>query len=71
MNAGTMVESFFATLQRKFIETRPWPTRTGLHRALFEGIEGWYNTRRLHSSVDYLSPADCGALYCSPVRQVA
>ena len=66
-----MAESFFATVKRELIETRPWPTRAGLHRALFEHIEGWYNTRRLHSSLGYLSPAVYEALYCNTVRQVA
>jgi putative transposase len=66
-----VAESFFATLKRELIETRPWPTRSGLHRALFEYIEGWYNTRRLHSSLGYLSPVVYEALYCNIVRQVA
>ena len=26
------------------------------HKAIFEYIEGWYNTRRRHSSLGYLSP---------------
>ena len=36
---------------------RAWPTSAGLHRAVFDYIEGWYNTRRLHSTLGYLSPA--------------
>jgi putative transposase len=68
---NAVAESFFATLKRELIETRPWPTRSGLQRALFEYIEGWYNTRRLHSSLGYLSPAVYEALYCNTVRQVA
>ncbi|WP_410628491.1 IS3 family transposase [Amycolatopsis sp. cmx-8-4] len=34
-----------------------WPTRNAVHTAIFEYIEGWYNTRRLHSSLGYLSPS--------------
>jgi transposase InsO family protein len=52
-----VAESFFATIKRELIDTRAWPTRAGLRRQVFEHIEGWYNTRRLHSSLDYLSPA--------------
>ena len=52
-----MAESFFATIKRELIDTRSWPTRAGLRRAVFEYIEGWYNTRRLHSTLGYLSPA--------------
>jgi len=68
---NAVAESFFATLKRELIESRPWPTRAGLHRALFEYIEGWFNTRRLHSSLGYLSPAAYEALYCNTQRRVA
>ena len=54
---NAMAESFFATIKRELIDTRPWPTRAGLRTAIFDYIEGWYNTRRLHSSLGYLSPA--------------
>ena len=47
---NAVAESFFATIKRELIDTRAWPTRAGLHAALFDYIEGWYNTRRLHSS---------------------
>jgi putative transposase len=51
-------ESFFATIKRELIDTRAWPTRERLRRAVFDYIEGWYNVRRLHSSLDYNSPAE-------------
>jgi transposase InsO family protein len=51
-----VAESFFATIKRELIDTRAWPTRAGLRRAVFDYIEGWYNTRRLHSALGYLSP---------------
>ena len=54
---NAVAESFFATIKRELIDRRPWPTVAGLHRAVFDWIEGWYNTRRLHSSLGYLSPA--------------
>ena len=54
---NAVAESFFATIKRELIDTRAWPTRAGLRTAIFEYIEGWYNTRRLHSSLDYQSPA--------------
>ena len=59
---NAVAESFFATIKRELIETRSWPTRAGLRRAVFEYIESWYNTRRLHSSLDYLSPAQYEAI---------
>jgi transposase InsO family protein len=54
---NAVAESFFASIKRELIDRRPWPTMAGLRRAVFDWIEGWYNTRRLHSSLGYLSPA--------------
>jgi putative transposase len=51
-------ESWFATFKNELVYTRPWPTIAALRAATFEFIEGWYNTRRLHSSLGYRSPAD-------------
>jgi transposase InsO family protein len=50
-------ESFFATIKKELIHRRPWPTRATAHAAIFNYIEGWYNTRRRHSSLGHLSPA--------------
>ena len=58
---NAVAESFFATIKRELIDTRAWPTRAGLRAAVFDYIEGWYNARRLHSSLGYLSPAEYGA----------
>jgi transposase InsO family protein len=68
---NAVAESFFATIKRELIDTRAWPTRAGLHRAVFEYIEGWYNTRRLHSTLGYLSPAQYEMLHLNADRQAA
>ncbi len=62
---NAVAESFFATIKRELIDTRAWPTRAGLRAAIFDYIEGWYNTRRLHSSLGYLSPTN----YEATIRQ--
>ena len=68
---NAVAESFFATIKRELIDTRSWPTRIGLRRAVFEYIEGWYNTRRLHSTLGYLSPARYEAVHHNADRQAA
>ena len=69
---NAVAESFFATIKREMIDRRPWPTIAGLRRAIFDWIEGWYNTRRLHSSLGYLSPARYEALiHQNPSSQAA
>ncbi len=68
---NAVAESFFATIKRELVNDRPWPTRAGLHRAVFDYIEGWYNTRRLHSALGYLSPAEYESIHHSAARQAA
>ncbi len=68
---NAVAESFFATIKRELINDRAWPTRAGLHRAVFDYIEGWYNTRRLHSALGYLSPAEYESIHHNAARQAA
>jgi putative transposase len=51
-------EAFFASLKKEKLNRRAWPTRRDARNAVFAWIEGWYNRRRLHSTLGYLSPAD-------------
>jgi len=53
---NAVCESFFATLKKELTRRRSWATRRDLQSALFAWIEGWYNRRRLHSTLGYLSP---------------
>jgi transposase InsO family protein len=55
---NAVAESFFATLKTELIYRQSWPTRTAVRRAIFEFIEVFYNRRRLHSSLEYWSPAE-------------
>ena len=55
---NAVCESFFATLKKELTRRRSWPTRRELESAVFAWIEGWYNRRRLHSTLGYLSPVD-------------
>lgn len=50
-------ESFFASLKRELLpEIRYFDSRFQAHAAIFEHLEGFYNTRRRHSSLGMLSP---------------
>jgi transposase InsO family protein len=53
---NAVAESFFATLKKELVYRRIFMTRAQGRRQIFEWIEGWYNTRRLHSTLGYLSP---------------
>ena len=50
-------ESFHATLKKELIYRHTWSTRAQARTAIFEYIEGWFNPRRRHSTLGYLSPA--------------
>jgi putative transposase len=53
---NAMAESFFATLECELLARRSFPTRNAARLALFDYIEGFYNTHRRHSALDYVSP---------------
>jgi putative transposase len=52
------MESFFHTLKAERVHPRTYLTRDEARRDLFGYIEGFYNSRRLHSAIGYRSPAD-------------
>jgi transposase InsO family protein len=52
------MESFFHTLKVERVHHRVYATRDEARRDLFAYIEGFYNSRRLHSAIGYRSPAD-------------
>jgi putative transposase len=68
---NAVAESFFATIKRELIDTRSWATREGLRREIFDYIEGWYNVRRLHSSLNYCSPSEWEAIHRNADFQAA
>lgn len=53
---NAMAESFFASLECELLERRSFKTKTEARLAVFTWIEGWYNPRRRHSALGYLSP---------------
>jgi putative transposase len=50
------MESFFGTLKCELVHDRRYRTRAEARQDIFEYIEVFYNRRRLHSSLGYLSP---------------
>ena len=55
---NAMCESFFATLECELLARDRFKTQAEARTAVFEFIEGFYNPRRRHSSIGYLSPID-------------
>jgi putative transposase len=53
---NAVCEAFFKTLKAELVDRRSWPTKAEARTAVFEFIECFYNRRRRHSTLDYLSP---------------
>ena len=53
---NAMCESFFATLECELLDRSSFIDRSVAEMAVFDFIEGFYNTRRRHSALGYLSP---------------
>lgn len=55
---NAMMESFWATLKEECCGATIFATREEAKTAIFTYIEVYYNRKRLHSSLGYLSPVD-------------
>jgi transposase InsO family protein len=55
---NALKESFFHTLKTELIHHENYQTRKEAKRSIFEYIETLYNTKRMHSSLDFLSPLE-------------
>jgi len=55
---NAVAESFFASLKLELVYQVQWQTRAEARTAIFEYLELFYNRRRRHSSLGYLSPVE-------------
>jgi putative transposase len=62
---NAMCESFFATLECEVLDYRPFHSQLDARLAIFDFIEGWYNTQRRHSALGYKSPVNFERLHAS------
>jgi transposase InsO family protein len=53
---NAVTESFFGTLKTELVNHEHYATHEQARQSIFEWIEVFYNRRRRHSSLDYLSP---------------
>lgn len=55
---NAMSESFFGSLECELLDWRRFESPAEARAAVFVWIEGWYNTRRRHSALGYLTPVE-------------
>jgi putative transposase len=53
---NAVAESFFGTLKTERVHKRRYRTKAQARADVFHWIECWYNRKRLHSSLGYVSP---------------
>jgi len=68
---NAMAESFFASLETELIDRSSWRTRAEARLAVFDYIEAFYNPRRRHSGLGYLSPAEFERRYAAKTISAA
>ncbi|MFW0906120.1 IS3 family transposase [Clostridium perfringens] len=56
------IESFHASLKKEEVYTKIYKDFNEAKLAIFAYIEGWYNRKRLHSAINYMTPDQCEAL---------
>ena len=49
-------ESLYSILKKKEVNQNEYYDFKTAKRALFESIESWYNRKRIHSAINYLTP---------------
>jgi len=62
---NALAESFFATLECELLDRHSFRTPVQARIALFDFIEGFYNSRRRHSALGNLSPMRFEALHAA------
>ena len=60
---NALAESFFAALKNELVHRRIFTTRRKARAAIAEYIEVFYNRSRIHSALDYKTPAEVMAEY--------
>ena len=50
------MKSFFGTLKTEIVHDGEYPDRDAARRDLFVYIEGYYNRRRIHFAIGYITP---------------
>ena len=55
---NAVAESFFSTLKNELVHHQTYHSRDEASREIFPFIEGFYDRRRRHQSLGYLSPLE-------------
>ena len=65
------MESFFATLKKELVHDEDYHTRQQARGSIFEYIESYYNLKRRHSTLGYLSPVEFEKAFAAGPKRAA
>ncbi|BDI29366.1 transposase [Capsulimonas corticalis] len=68
---NAVAESFFSTLKMELLPEQVFRTRAEAKASVFEYIEVWYNRKRRHSTLGYISPAQFEQRHFEQQQQLA
>ncbi len=60
---NAVVESFWGTLKAELVHPGGYATHGQARRSIFEWVECWYNRRRRHSALGFMSPEQFEAVF--------
>lgn len=60
---NAIAENFFGIIKKEYINQTKFETRNEARLGIFDYIDGWYNIRRIHSKLGYLTPIEFNNLY--------
>ena len=60
---NAVMESFYRTLKRELIQDAHYDNPEQARQEIFRYIELYYNTKRIHSALGWLSPAQLETQY--------
>ena len=55
---NAMCESLIGSMKTELLNRQPWKTVDDVSVAVFEWLEAWYNRRRRHSALGYMTPLE-------------
>ncbi|MCU7829572.1 MAG: IS3 family transposase [Candidatus Thiodiazotropha sp. (ex Myrtea sp. 'scaly one' KF741663)] len=58
LGVHAVVESFFGSLKQERVQWRSYQSRYEVQQDILDYMSIFYNSRRLHSYMDYVSPND-------------
>ena len=67
---NALCESFFASLECELLDRQLFRNHAEARMAVFQYIEGWYNTHRRHSSIGYYAPIPFERRYATTTQNI-